>query len=208
MENYPGNSNKPPVEPKPETMPRVTEGDVIRRKKPLGKRLAETFVGGDAKSVWGYVVFDVLVPAAKDMAADAVSQGIERMLFGETRSASRRGSRPSGAGGNYISYNKFAPGGARREEPRQMARKSRANHDFDDVILATRGEAEQVLDRMYDIVNKYGTCSVADLYDLVGITSEFTDNKWGWTELQGAGVSGTRMKGFLLDLPRPEPIDG
>jgi hypothetical protein len=79
-------------------------------------------------------------------------------------------------------------------------------HDFNEIILATRVEAEEVLDRLFDILNKYQTVSVSDLYELVGITANFTDEKWGWTELRGSQVAKVR-NGYLLDLPRPEPLD-
>lgn len=188
---------------------KVVEGEVQRRKKPLGKRFTETFVGDDAKGVWGFVLMDVLVPAAKDMAADAVSQGIERMLFGEARSSSRRtGHRPqSGTSNGYVSYNRFSSGApARREDHRTVSRRARGSHDFDEIILATRVEAEEVVDRLFELTDRYGSATVADLYELVGISGNYTDDKWGWVDLRGAGVSRVR-NGYLLDLPKPEHLD-
>lgn len=71
--------------------------------------------------------------------------------------------------------------------------------------MESRPEAETVLDNLYDILNKYDVVSVSDLYELVGITPQHTDQKWGWTTLQGAGVS--RMRdGYLLNLPEPQPL--
>jgi hypothetical protein len=55
-------------------------------------------------------------------------------------------------------------------------------------------------------VSRYESASVADLYELVGLSSVHTDNRWGWTDLTGAGVSRIRG-GYLLDLPEPEPLD-
>lgn len=187
----------------------IVQSQVVRRKKPLNKRFSETFFGGDSKGVWEYVAFDVLVPAAKDMFADAVSQGVERMIFGEARSTSRRsGRRPNDSYTNYSRYssNRRSPD-PRDERPRQqVSRRARATHDFDEIILATRVEADEVLERLYDLVDKYETATVADLYDLVGVSGNYTDDKWGWTDLRGAGISRVR-NGYLLDLPRPEPLD-
>lgn len=217
MENYPANTQRttrvtkvsdPAEKTEDKKVERVVTSEVARRKKPLGKRFLETFIGGDAKSVAHYVLFDVLLPAAKDTAADAVSQGIERMLFGEVRSSSRRtGARPSGSGG-YTSYNRFgtAPVPGRREDPRGISRQARARHDFDEIILATRVEAEEVIDRLFDLVNKYESATVADLYELVGLSGNYTDDKWGWSDIRGAGVTRVR-NGYLLDLPRPEPLE-
>lgn len=87
-----------------------------------------------------------------------------------------------------------------------MSRRGRSTHDFDEIILATRVEAEEVVDRLFDLVGRYESASVSDLYSLVGISGNFTDEKWGWTDLRGAGVERVR-NGYLLDLPRPEPLD-
>jgi len=215
MSEFPSNRNrdktkitKPNEEKK--RVEQVTQGQVERRKKPLGKRLTETFVGGDAKSVWAFVALDVMVPAAKDMLADAVSQGVERMIFGEAQSTGRRtGRRPSG--GPHISYNKYS-GGARRLGPpdeksrHELSRRARASHDFDEIILSTRVEAEEVIERMCDLVDKYEAATVADLYDLIGVSGTYTDDKWGWMDLRTASTRRVR-NGYLLNLPAPDPLD-
>lgn len=208
---FPSNRHKERAKnekPEEKQVQKVIQTEVVRRKQPLGKRLAQTFVGGDARSVWGYVAFDVLIPAAKDMFADAVSQGVERMIFGEVRSTSRRtGRRPNDP---YISYNRYS-GGMRRQEPdrgsrQTISRRARASHDFDEIILSTRVEADEVIDRLFDLIAKYESATVADLYDLVGISGSYTDDKWGWLDLRGGGVTRVR-NGYLLDLPKPEPLD-
>jgi len=183
---------------------RVTSDEPIRRKKSLGKQFKETFVAGDAKTAVRYVMFDVLIPAAKDMIAEAGTQGIEKLIFGDTR---RRGSTPPQAGPTgYVSYNRYAMGNRQTAPQRVLSRQARARHDFDEIVLVSRVEAEEVIDKLYEVVSRYGAATVADLYELVGSPGTHTDNKWGWTNLRGAGVSRTRG-GFLLDLPEPEPLD-
>jgi len=215
MDNYPSNSNKTKVviegQPEPKKIESVVTSEVTRRKTPLGKRLVETFIGGDARTVGGYVVLEVLVPAARDMIADAFTQGIERMIYGEVRSTSRRtGLRPSGTNG-YVSYNRIAQSNNRPRSGldefarRDPSRRARANHDFDEIIIATRVEAEEVIRRLHDIIDSYDVATVSDLYELVGSTPNYTDEKWGWTELPGAGVVRVR-DGYLLELPKPEAI--
>jgi hypothetical protein len=219
MENYPSNSvNKRSSQKRPpeaKNIAKVTTGGIARRKKPLGKRFADVFVGGDAKHVWNYIAFDILVPAAKDMLSDAVSSGIDQMLFGGDQrwggSSRRRGGNKTGPLGsmsyggrsgpiNYQTQNARGPVGP------QMSTRGRASHNFDEIVLESRSDAEQVIDRMFDLLNTYEVVTVAEMYELVGATSHFTDAKWGWTELQGAGVQRARG-GYLLNLPRPEPLD-
>jgi hypothetical protein len=201
---FPPNSDASKRQPDEKDIKRVTSGDPVRRRKPLRKQFADTFVAGDAKSALHYVMFDVLIPAAKDMIAEAGSQGIERLIFGESR---RRGSTPPQSGPTgYVSYNRYAMGSRQTSSQRAMSRQARARHDFDEIVLAERVEAEEVIDRLYEVVSRYGSASVSDLYELVGLPSTHVDNKWGWTQLRGAGVSRVRG-GFLLDLPEPEPLE-
>lgn len=210
MDDYPGNSRKAAEAAKPEEsnkkkIEQVTSTAGVRRKKSLSKRMADIFVGGSFKSALNYVFLDVLIPATKDMIADAGGQALERILFGESRHGNR--SRASGHNNGYINYSRYSTGPQRRrEDPRDVSRRSRAAHNFDEIVLNSRAEADQVLERMYDLLSRYEAVTVADLYDLAGVTSDYTDGKWGWTSLEGAGVTRAR-DGYLLDLPKPEPID-
>ena len=47
---------------------------------------------------------------------------------------------------------------------------------------------------------------MADFYELAGIESEWTDEKYGWGELSEARVERVR-NGYIVALPKPEPID-
>lgn len=207
--NYPGNTHKAKTEKPEKKIEQVTKSVAVQRKKPLGRKIAETMTGDDAQSVGNYILFDVIIPAAKAMISDATSQGVERMLFGEVR----RG-RPSSSsrGPAYTSYNRMSSGhpGGRAFEPdgprRDISRRARVNHEFSEIILATRGEAEEVLDRLGDLVDTYDFATVSDLYELVGITGSFTDDKWGWADLRGAEIRRVR-EGYLLNLPKTQPAD-
>jgi hypothetical protein len=210
MEDYPPNTRitresgvqKPTETPAPVASV-IEPGQVRRRKKPLGVRLKETFIGGDAQSVMGYVMAEVVVPAIKDTLSDVVTQAVERMLFGEVRSSARR-PRAGGQGG-YVTYGSQSV--VRQGQPTRpsLNPRARANHEFDQIILPDRPTADQVVDRMYDLLSRYEQVTVSNLYELVGITPDFTDNNWGWTSLEGTGVRRVR-EGFLIDIPRPESL--
>lgn len=184
---------------------RVTTKEPVRKKRSLRKQFSETFVAGDMRGAIAYVFVDVMLPAAKDMVVEAGSTWIERLIYGETR---RRGIRHPQAGSTgYVSYNRMSGPMSRVAGPaRSLSRASRARHNFDEIILDSRTEAEEVIDRLFDLVNQYEMASVADLYELVGLASTHIDHKWGWVDLEGAGVTRIRA-GYLLDLPTPEPLD-
>ena len=182
----------------------VVSGSAVRRKRSLRKQFKETFVAGDARTAIQYVIFDVLLPAAKDMVVEAGSQGIEKLIFGDSR---RRGAtRPPSGPTGHISYNRYSTGSRHTGPERAISRQARTRHNFDEIVLDERHEAEEVIDRLFELVDRYESASVADLYELVGLAAVHTDNKWGWIDLTGAGV--TRVRGgYLLDLPEPEPFD-
>ena len=211
---FPGNRRTSAPEPQSKKkVEKIVEGNVVRRKQPVGKRFTQLFVSGDSHSVGQYLIFDVVLPALKDTLVDAVSQGVERMIFGEVRSTTRR---PGFSNVGHIAYNRFASSAQSRVggPPRDnnpvgrpgISRQARAAHNFDEIVLPTRREAEEVVDTMYDMLTRYETVSVSDLYEMVGETPSFTDEKWGWTDLHGASVSRTR-DGYLLNLPRPTSLE-
>jgi hypothetical protein len=207
--SFTGTGDETPQDKDEKKVEQVTTETPKRRKKRLGKRFKSMFMGGDAKTAGNYVIFDVLIPAAKDTIVEAGSQLIERMIFGESRR--RRGSSPPVAGPTgYVSYNRYAmnQGGPVPQDHNQprISQRARAQHNFDEIELTSRQEAERVLEQLFQILSKYEVVSVADLYASVGFQSTHVDNKWGWTSLSGAGVSKVRGGGFLLDLPEPQPL--
>lgn len=199
--DYPSNSkllrekNKAEQKDK-EPAEKIISGPVERRKRGMGSKVLKTFLVEDSESILQYIIMDVLVPAAKNTISDVVTQAIQQAFWGG-RSQSGSGGRPG-----YTSYSKVStPGRVIGAEPsRTLSRQARASHDFSDVILKTRGEAEDVIDMLRTMIDQYEMASVNDLYDLLGLTSDFTDAKWGWTDLRNASVRPVRG-GYLLDLP-------
>lgn len=203
---FPANSRKATEGTPEKRVERVTSADAIRRKKPLGKQFSETFIGGDARSAVHYVLLNVVVPQAKSLLAESGSQMIEKLIFGETRGGGGRRPRSSMPGLGHVQYNRMGGGGRPQVEERSISSRGRSLHDFDEIVLASRAEAEQVIDTLYDLVSKYDHATVADLYELTGLRGTHTDHKWGWTSLRGSSVSRLRNQGYLLDLPKPEPL--
>lgn len=207
MDEFPGNSQRKRPE-RPETPARkkvekVTSGKVLRRKKSRAKRLKEMFTGGDSRSLWEAVVEDTVVPAFKHLFQDAIETAIEGILWQGERRGGRRG-RPGMGHVNYQDRSRYRSD-PRREDSREMSRRGRSTHDFDEIIVESRHEAGDILDNLFELVSKFDEASVADLYDMVDITPTPQDQRWGWTDISGARA--VRVNGgYLLDLPRPEPL--
>lgn len=208
MENFPPNSRKAESRSRDREKPqRVTSAAAERRKKPLGRQFAHTFFGGDAKSASQYMVFNVLIPAAKEAMVEAAASGFERLIYGDHRP--KRGGGPMSGPLGYVQYNRMGSQQPRQDKPplpRGLSRRARSRHDFGEIVIDSRQEAEEVIDRLFDLISKYDSATVADLYELTGLNSSHTDHTWGWTDLRGASVGRIRGGGYLLDLPEPEHL--
>ena len=209
---FPSNSHNKKIseEPKddPKKIEKIIEGKVVRRKTPLGRRFLDTFVSGEgAKNVFGYVFFDVMIPAARDLVVDAGQEALQRAFYpdGSRHSRRRSGTRYE-RGGGHVRYD-LASSGGRRRDPREerLSRRDRATHNFDRIYLDTRHEADAVLEGLYILISDFDQASVADLYDLLGETAAYTDQRWGWTDLEGSRVTHT-SNGYLLDLPKTREL--
>lgn len=215
MEAFPSNSHRAKEAPKEQDkkIEKVVTGPVVHRKKPLGRRFAETFFGGDAKGVGHYVLMDVIIPAVKDTVVDALTQTVERIFFGDSAASRRRSSSSSRPGYGQVNYTNYASKNrpsTSREPAQTYSRRAVGSHPMEDIIVSARIEAEEVIDRLGDLIEKYDSASVADLYELVGLSGAYTDNKWGWTSTQGASVRRIHHEGapaYLIELPKPEPLN-
>lgn len=200
MENYTPNSHKYKEEQKAveerKKVEKVISGTAKVKKKSGASKFKDVFLAEDAANVKTYIVSDVLIPAAKKLITDIVKDGIDMILYGGTRG---HRDRSSGYRADTVSYNRYSD---RRydNEPR-----TRTPYSYDEIILPSRSAAEEVLDRMDELIKEYGQVAVADLYDLVGITGSYTDNKYGWTNLRNAEAIRDR-DGYLLRLPKALPL--
>lgn len=205
MDQFPSNSKQPSRgREEPKEVRRVVQSQVVRRKTPIGRRMAQNLIGGDAQSVWGHVSGDILAPAFRDLIEDAFIGFITRLIRGED---SRYSSRSRSRGGGHTPYNRYSSSRGPRDEPRrEISRRGRETHNFDEIILPQRVEAEEVLDCLEDLITRYESATVADLYGLIGASANYTDAKWGWYDIRSARVDHVRG-GYLLNLPKPEPVD-
>lgn len=213
MEQFPSNSQKAkateiPSAPREKVEP-VTTAKTGGRKMGLGRKFKQTFFNGTAREAGEFMVTDVVVPAIRDTIHDALQSGLERLIYGERSSTIRpRGRSSIMTAPGHVDYSRISgsqPSQAQTPQ-RMLSRRARAHHALDELVIPTHDEAREVLDRMYDILNRNGHVSVADLYALTDVRIEHTDNKFGWTSLKGAKSVRLRQGGFLLDLPEPESL--
>lgn len=200
MDDYKPNSHrfkeeqKTDVKEESKKLEKVVNGSVKVRKK---SHLKEALISEDASNIKSYIVMDVLIPAMKKAISDIVKNGIEMLLYGDSgRSNGQRS--PSSS----VSYRDYYDRRDDRYRPNPSQRQGRS---IDDLVIESRGEAEEVLTRMDELLETYKMVTVADFYDLVGVTCDYTDNNYGWTSLRSAEVVRVR-DGYIIKLPRALPI--
>lgn len=199
MNDYKPNSNRFKEEQKAQEkkVEKVVSGPVTTRKKNGLQKFADEFVSEDAKNIKSYVFGEVLIPAIKKLVSDVVTDGIDMLLYGGTRPGNKR------SAADRVSYRNYYD---RDNRSTRDTRSSYSSYSYDDIVLSNRGEAEEVLERLDELMDTYGLVRVADLYDLVGITGNYTDNKYGWTNIRNAEIVRVR-DGYMIKMPRAVSID-
>lgn len=204
--DYAPNSHKSKEEksltevPERKKLEKVVTGKVKTKKRNEISKLGEIFIAEDARNVKSYILMEVLVPAVKKAISDIVTNGIDMLLFGEGGRTRKTSSASTVSYRNYYDQKDIT----RRDYSSARVR-TRTGYSYDDIILETRGEAEEVLARMDELIETYGIVSVADMYDLVGKTCNYTDNKYGWTNILNAEPIHVR-DGYMLKMPKAGPI--
>lgn len=176
------------------------------RKQGLLRRFGKSVLEDGIESAKEKAYNDIIVPGIKTLLFDTVTDILDTMLFGGSESGSkgshrRSDSRRRGDRTSYSDYyEKRSRGGSR-----SFDREDRF-YEPDDIILDTRAAARDILNELDYMIHKYGQVSVADFYDLVGVTGDWTDNRYGWMSLRGASIKPIR-DGFLIVMPRTHLLD-
>lgn len=202
MEDYKSNSHKFKEErqeaPAERKVEKIITGSAKPKKKNEIQKFADVFISEDVVNVKSYILLDVLVPAIKKAISDIVTNGIDMVLYGET------GHTKKNSTASKISYRNYYDKSSDRRD--FTSSRTKPGYSYDDIVLDNRGEAEDVLSRMDELISTYGLVSVADLYDLVGITGNYTDNKYGWTDIRSASTVRVR-DGYMIKLPKALPLN-
>lgn len=209
MTHFPSNSdNSREHEEDKERPDAIVKGRL--QKKSVASRTASAFFAEGVVEVGSFLWWDVIIPGAKTVVSDLITSGVERMLYGESLRPSQRRSFASGGRGwtertDYSRSRVYRSGPERSERRDPRDDRALRGDSLDDVILDTRADAYKVLETLRGNIERYGSTSVGDLYGLVGVSADYTDENYGWTDLSRSGARRVRS-GFVLDLPEPEPL--
>lgn len=81
-------------------------------------------------------------------------------------------------------------------------RRNKSDFVLEDILFGTESDALSVLSSMKEIIINYGCVSIADYYDLAGVSNNvYTNTKYGWLDLKDAKVIDS-MDGYKISLPK------
>lgn len=186
---------------------KVVTGDVVVKKKPFGSKFKEVFFGGDFKMTMRYLAGDVLLPAFRNLLVDATTKGVERIVYGQVQQ------RPSSSTSYRPITNYRGISNPIRQDPRsnvylpdQAPRRTvSVRREMNEVIVASKEDAEHIIERMIDVIDQFESISLADLHTMLGLPSTPVENKWGWRYIKDATVQHV-AEGFLIRFPDLEEL--
>lgn len=68
-------------------------------------------------------------------------------------------------------------------------------------------EIVELLSSLNEIINVFGFATVGDMYDLLGVTRNYNDNNYGWTDLSTAEIVYLGNGQFDLKMPNAMPLN-
>jgi len=191
----------------------VTKTVPTKTKKTLMGRLVTGLVGPEGlPGIGTYVNDEIVKPAIKNIIVDAVTSGINMVMYGEKGGQNRGGYRPHSTGGHRSNYRPSTNYGSNYRNPtvepkaeRVINKTSRVG--VEEYVIADRYDAAHVLTTLTETADMYDSVSVADYYDLIGVPSQYTDNNIGWTidSISRASIIPVRH-GYAIKFPPVEVI--
>lgn len=186
--------NQPIKKPEDNRTPlqKVATGTVTVKKKTGLSKFFDSLIN-DLPKIKDHVLFDIIFPAGKKIISDTV----DTILYGKTNGGKAK--RP----GAKVSYNRYFDEPIRERRP-----VAKSAFDLDEFEFESRGDAEEILESMRDQLARYGLVSVADLYDICGITPDNPCvHNYGWTDLRTAHTVSAYGGRYIIRFPKPYPLD-
>lgn len=182
---------------------KVVKGKTKTKKKSGLSKITGNIISEESGSIKEYAIYEVIIPVVKDTISQLVKGSIDMLFYGEVRSSSSRSSRSTNA--TRVSYRDFYDD--KRNDRNRDERRTNNRMSYDDIMFDNQQDANEVLNRMDEIVEQYGVVTVADLFDLAGVTGNgYTDQNYGWTSTRSASVERNREGDYFLKLQRPNNI--
>ena len=137
-----------------------------------------------------YVTKDFLLEGFAHKLSEVVDEGVEAMLYNEQVDKDNRRdyTKPLRKSGKY-------PWGEKPDSRTAL-----------NVILQTKESADKMLEHMQAITDEYGTLSINMYYYLNGISSEYEDSLYGWSDLSNVKIV-SMDGGYVIQMPIAQKLN-
>ena len=190
-----------------------------KMKKSFSRRLIENFIADDVTKddIRSFIVKDVVVPMIQDAIMDSINGALGMMFgIGIVRNGT---SRKTSSGGKIRYGGYFNSGESKKSKSSVRETRREARVDFEIQMKDSKQKALDIMRDFEEYLDEYPDegLSYADYYDAFGVTTEHTDNKFGWYDLTGMHLervprafqdedTGRYIDGWAVVMPRGEAL--
>lgn len=170
------------------------------KKPPLLTRVINVFLGTDGVRAWVERAADdtwktVIKPNIQKVVADAMHNMVNGVIYRDDKPIYTR-SEPKeekvARNNETIEYNKPV-----RATSRETVKP---------IIFDTRPEAEDALNELNVIIDNNGVVKVSEFYSICGVKGEWSDNFYGWYDIESARLRVYKDNRWILYMPKPVSI--
>ena len=198
-DEYPSNSNKSKIEEKKKEDAPVISSIVTKAKPSFFRRAAGViFSDISEEDLRSEIIFGYLVPTIKDTVVDMGKMLLDAIFYGSAGTTNKRSHNGKPYRTSYDGY---------YDKPTAKTTNRVTSKNFDDYIFKgikpgdAMADAEETLDFLQDVLAEYGTISVLDFCDHVGLSTTPEDNNYGWTDMRGFKAVRLSAKECRLEFP-------
>ena len=184
---------------------KVVAGETKKRKKSILRDISE-----DGKDIGSYIYKETIEPGVQNLVYGIIDEGLSvvknifrTLIYKDESPRSFRDDRRRGS--STIRYENYYAHTSSRTMP-QNDHYSRSSK-FELLVYETRGDAEDVLASMCDVLETDGKVRISDYYEFSGEDKLISpsDNSYGWHNLDTAKIR-PQDGGYVLYLPRPKQL--
>ena len=172
----------------------------VEVKPNLFVRAGRLFFGQDGfKGIMDGLIHDVFIPSIQNTVIELGEGALRRAILGDAYRHTSRGYDSYGrAVGRRVRYEDRYDSRTRRGRQSGVRHQDEYEHRSDEVrriLFETKDDAMEVFDKMLDAVDEYDLVLLSDFYQWSSVGSKFTDNNWGWRDLEGTRFVRTKYEG-------------
>lgn len=173
------------------------------KKKKFSQKMKEAMFSEDIGngSVAEHVFFKILIPSVKRVLSDMANTAINMALGLDPKTRTIQTNTHTANASVYRDRN-YNRGYSQGEYGRRDAI---SELEWDEET------AKDIYNQMSDLVDRYGSCSIADAYSIMGLGDRIrtTDRNWGWTSMRNADIVPVDRidDRWIIDMPAARPLN-